>query len=82
MTTPNQSAITQQSAVSVIVDEGRCIADKGCRICVDVCPTDILVIDLGNGKVRMAYDECWYCLPCQHDCPTQAIRVEIPYLLR
>lgn len=82
MTTPNQSAITQQSAVTVIVDEGKCIADKGCRICVDVCPTDILVIDLGNGKVRMAYDECWYCLPCQHDCPTQAIRVEIPYLLR
>ncbi|MBW7901762.1 MAG: ferredoxin family protein [Rhodocyclaceae bacterium] len=82
MTAPNPSAIAQQSAVTVIVDEGKCIADKGCRICVDVCPTDILVIDLGNGKVRMAYDECWYCLPCQHDCPTQAIRVEIPYLLR
>ena len=68
--------------VNIIVDPGKCIAEKGCRVCIDVCPTDILILDLGNGKVRMAYDECWYCLPCQHDCPTQAIRVEIPYLLR
>jgi NAD-dependent dihydropyrimidine dehydrogenase PreA subunit len=33
-------------------------------------------------KAFMKYDECWYCLPCEKDCPTQAIRVDIPYLLR
>jgi NAD-dependent dihydropyrimidine dehydrogenase PreA subunit len=30
----------------------------------------------------MRYDECWYCLPCEVDCPTQAITVNIHYLLR
>jgi NAD-dependent dihydropyrimidine dehydrogenase PreA subunit len=30
----------------------------------------------------MAYDECWYCMPCQTDCPTGAVTVNIPYLLR
>lgn len=69
-------------AASIIVDHDKCIADKGCRVCIDVCPTDILLLDPADGKVKMSYDECWYCLPCEHDCPTKAIRVEIPYLVR
>jgi hypothetical protein len=66
---------------SVVVDHAKCIAAKGCRTCIDACPTDILAIG-ADGKVHMAYDECWFCLPCEHDCPTKAITVEIPYLLR
>ena len=68
--------------VPVIVDEEKCIAEKGCTVCVDVCPLDLLAIDLLKGKAYMKYDECWYCLPCEKDCPTQAIHVSIPYLLR
>ncbi|MFT3959886.1 ferredoxin family protein [Propionivibrio sp.] len=68
-------------SVSIIVDHDKCIAAKGCRTCIEVCPTDILKLD-DSGKVVMAYDECWYCYPCQQDCPTKAIRVEIPYLVR
>jgi len=30
----------------------------------------------------MKYDECWYCMPCEADCPTDAVTVNIPYLLR
>lgn len=67
---------------SVIIDHDLCIAGKGCRTCIDACPTDILAYDEASGRVRMAYDECWYCLPCQQDCPTKAIRVEIPYQVR
>lgn len=70
------------AAVSVVVDHDKCIAGKGCRTCVDVCPTDILAFDEASGRIVMTYDECWYCLPCQADCPTKAIRVEIPYLVR
>lgn len=69
-------------AVPVTVDEEKCIAEKGCTVCVDICPLDLLAIDLLKGKAYMKYDECWYCLPCEVDCPTQAIRVDIPYLLR
>jgi NADPH-dependent glutamate synthase beta subunit-like oxidoreductase len=25
---------------------------------------------------------CWYCLPCEIECPTQALEVRIPYLVR
>lgn len=75
---------TAETPVSlpVIVDADKCIANKGCTICVDVCPLDVLEIDTASGKAVMRYDECWYCLPCEQDCPTGAIRVDIPYLLR
>lgn len=69
-------------SVPVTVDEGKCIAEKGCTVCVDVCPLDLLAIDPVKGKAYMRFDECWYCLPCEVDCPTQAIHVDIPYLLR
>jgi NADPH-dependent glutamate synthase beta subunit-like oxidoreductase len=28
------------------------------------------------------YQTCWFCLPCEVECPHNALRVEIPYLLR
>ncbi len=28
------------------------------------------------------YRTCWFCLPCEVECPHQALWVEIPYLLR
>ena len=71
-----------RATVPVTVDEEKCIAGKGCTVCVDVCPLDLLAINLLKGKAYMKYDECWYCMPCEADCPTQAIRVDIPYLLR
>ncbi len=66
----------------VKVNLDACIADKGCTVCINVCPLDVLAIDPATGKAGMKYDECWYCLPCEKDCPTQAITVNIPYLLR
>ena len=39
-------------------------------------------IDLSKGKAYMKFDECWYCMPCEADCPTGAVTVNIPYLLR
>src|SRR5216684_405035 len=56
-----------QTSVPVVVDEAKCIADKGCTVCVDVCPLDVLRISDLTGKAFMAYDECWYCMPCEAD---------------
>lgn len=28
------------------------------------------------------YDECWYCLPCEVECPTNALILEIPFLVK
>lgn len=74
------------TAVPVTVNDDLCIADKGCTVCVDVCPLDVLrIADRLDGKgktAHMKYDECWYCMPCEADCPTGAVTVTIPYLLR
>lgn len=76
------SLATTLTQVPVKVDHDKCIAEKGCTVCVDVCPLDVLVIDYVSGKAKMHFDECWYCLPCEKDCPTGAIHVDIPFLLR
>lgn len=73
---------TTQTQVPVSVDNDKCIAEKGCTVCVDVCPLDVLAIDMLTKKAFMKFDECWYCLPCETDCPTGAVSVSIPYLLR
>jgi NAD-dependent dihydropyrimidine dehydrogenase PreA subunit len=70
------------TTVPVVVDNDKCIAEKGCTVCVDVCPLDVLRISEASGKAYMAYDECWYCMPCEADCPTGAVTVNIPYLLK
>lgn len=74
--------VNNPASVPVTVDENKCIADKGCRVCVDVCPLDVLRISDMTKKAYMKYDECWYCMPCDADCPTDAVTVNIPYLLR
>src|SRR2546428_690862 len=66
--------------VPVTVDESKCI--KGCHLCVDVCPLDALAIHPETGKAYMPRDECWYCTPCEVDCPPDAVTVGIPFLLR
>lgn len=73
---------THTTSVPVKVNADKCIAGKGCTVCVDVCPLDVLRIDEAKSTAYMRYDECWYCLPCEVDCPTGAITVDIPYLLR
>jgi NAD-dependent dihydropyrimidine dehydrogenase PreA subunit len=70
------------TTVPVVVDNEKCIAEKGCTVCVDVCPLDVLRISDITQKAYMAYDECWYCMPCAVDCPTSAVTVNIPYLLK
>ncbi|QYR21352.1 ferredoxin family protein [Paenibacillus sp. sptzw28] len=76
----NHSAnhVQQRVEASVIIDRDKCI---GCDICVQVCPMGILALDK-DGKAYMKYDECWYCTPCQTDCPVDAVTVNIPYLVR
>jgi len=66
--------------VPVVVDVEKCI--KGCHICIDSCPVDCLTVNPETSKAHMRFDECWYCLACELDCPKDAITVKIPYLVR
>ena len=71
---------TRAFDVPVVVDQESCIA--GCRICIDSCPVDCLSVNPETTKAHMEFDECWYCLACELDCPRDAITVKIPFLLR
>ena len=66
--------------VPVIVDENKCL--EKCKECIEVCPLDVLAKNPATGKAYMKYDECWFCLPCEKECPVGAITVQIPFLLR
>ena len=66
--------------VPVVVNLAKCIT--GCRICIDSCPVDCLAVNPETQKAHMRYDECWYCLACEIDCPKDAITVKIPFLVR
>jgi formate hydrogenlyase subunit 6/NADH:ubiquinone oxidoreductase subunit I len=77
---PRPALVDQRFDVPVSVDEALCI--DGCNLCVEVCPLDALAIDPETNKAYMQVDECWYCGPCADRCPTGAVTVNIPYLLR
>ena len=72
--------VPNRADVPVTVDESLCI--DGCTLCVDICPLDSLAIHPDTGKAYMHVDECWYCGPCAARCPSGAVTVNIPYLLR
>lgn len=74
------SLSTQRVDVPVTVDQNLCL--EGCTLCVDMCPLDSLAINPATGKAYMHVDECWYCMPCADRCPTNAVFVNMPYLLR
>lgn len=78
--TINPAYTTLKVSVPVVVNEQKCIA--GCKICIDSCPVDCLAINQETKKAHMKFDECWYCLACEIDCPRDAIVVQIPYLVR
>jgi len=50
----------------------------GCKICVDVCPEDVLRINEDERKAYIAYpQDCVACLMCEWFCPVKCIEVSI-----
>lgn len=48
---------------------------KGCEICVQVCPTDVLAISEKQKAEVVAIDKCTGCISCEIYCPDFAIAV-------
>jgi 2-oxoglutarate ferredoxin oxidoreductase subunit delta len=48
---------------------------KGCEICVRLCPTQVLGMEMFKVKV-VDVDKCTICMACEVRCPDFAIFVE------
>jgi formate hydrogenlyase subunit 6/NADH:ubiquinone oxidoreductase subunit I len=47
---------------------------RGCRICADVCPTQVVIYDEAQAKARAGNAaDCIACLSCVYACPSGAI---------
>lgn len=65
--------------MQIQVDPERC---NGCGICADICPCDVFRLNGETGLAEGQYEvDCWYCGACEQDCPTNAISVNLPYLV-
>lgn len=54
------------------IDQEKC---KGCGICIDICPADIIRFN-ENKKAFIAYtDDCMTCYLCERHCAHEAIFV-------
>lgn len=57
--------------LEMIIDEKAC---RGCRLCLDVCPTNCFSFDEGTQKSVVAHlGNCIACMSCDYLCPSGAI---------
>jgi NAD-dependent dihydropyrimidine dehydrogenase PreA subunit len=69
---------SEKTGHAIAIDEALC---KGCTICVEICPKDVLemvdMIDRWEGAtVRVRdIDACIACFICEHECPDFALLV-------
>lgn len=80
MSTPKEVVVTSEKTGHTIrILEEFC---KGCTICVEVCPTDVLVMETvgtrwqGSTAVVQNADACIACMLCELQCPDFAILID------
>ena len=57
--------------LQMIIDEKAC---RGCRLCMDICPTDCFSFDEETRKSVVArLGNCIACMSCDYLCPSGAI---------
>jgi pyruvate ferredoxin oxidoreductase delta subunit len=53
-----------------LVDESKCIAEKGCRLCIMYCPESDTIMMNENNKAYVFVDRCKGCDLCMVVCST------------
>lgn len=54
------------------IDQEKC---KGCGVCIDICPADIIRFNEHKKAVIAYTDDCMTCYLCERNCAHQAIFV-------
>ncbi len=58
--------------VRIDINEDSC---RGCRMCVEICPTAVLAFDEAKAKAKVkTAEDCIACLSCAYLCPSGTIR--------
>jgi NAD-dependent dihydropyrimidine dehydrogenase PreA subunit len=79
--TPADSVVlvrSEKTGHAIAIDEILC---KGCTICVEICPKDVIemvdAIDRWEGATARVkdIDACIACFICEHECPDFALLV-------
>ena len=59
--------------LEMTIDEKSC---RGCELCIDICPTKVIVSGIHEGNSIAVVDkveDCIACLSCTYICPSNAI---------
>jgi NAD-dependent dihydropyrimidine dehydrogenase PreA subunit len=74
---PNKST----PGMPVEIDEIKCI---GCNKCITICTMDVMVPNPEKGKppIVLYPEECWRSGDCVEECPTGAIKLRFPLMMR
>ncbi len=56
----------------------------GCNACVDICQADVLIPNPEKGKppIILYPEECWRSGDCVEECPTGALKLRYPLMMR
>lgn len=54
-------------------DVKKCIGEKECGVCLNVCPENAIYVLDSDGKVRINWDLCTNCGKCVEVCPPEAL---------
>jgi ferredoxin-type protein NapH len=69
------AVLNRFSFIGLRRDPVKCAKD-GCRLCVEVCPMRVPILDLPWEK--FSHSECIYCMKCVDACQDKAIRLKYP----
>jgi NAD-dependent dihydropyrimidine dehydrogenase PreA subunit len=58
----------------VIINQAACV---GCKVCMEICPPDVLGMDANQKAYVVHPQDCQFCFLCVFDCPVDAITIHI-----
>ena len=63
------------------IDTHKCNGCKNCDVpkCVDICPGDVLFLNMNSKAEPYDASECWDCFACVKECSRSALSIRLPF---